>query len=98
MLAIIVREILLTLINVYIFILLGRIIMSFVRLGMGHNRNETVDNIHRFLHFMTEPILRPIRELIPAMRMGGGGIDFSPIIVLLLLRLLQSIIINWVNF
>jgi len=88
----------LVLINVYIIILFGRIIFSFVRAGLGHNRNQVVDNIQLFLWTMTEPLLRPVRELIPALRMGGGGIDFSPIVVLIILRLLQRIIISFVNF
>ncbi len=98
MLAIPVRDILLLLINVYIMILFGRIIVSFIRLGLGYNRNQLVDNIYRFLSVFTEPLLRPIRELIPALRMGGGGLDFSPIIALIVLRLLQYLIAGWVTF
>ena len=86
------------LIQIYTFILFGRIIFSFVRMGTGYTRNEVMDNIHKFLWFMTEPVLKPIREIIPTMRMGGGGLDLSPIIVLLVLRMLRSIIFHWVNF
>jgi YggT family protein len=49
--------------------------------------------IVRFITGVTEPILNPIRRLLPPM----GGLDFSPMVVLLLARLLQGVIINLVR-
>jgi hypothetical protein len=46
-----------------------------------------------FIQGVTEPILNPIRRLLPPM----GGLDFSPMVVLLLARLLQGVVINLVR-
>ncbi len=47
----------------------------------------------RFINGVTEPILNPIRRLLPPM----GGLDFSPMVVLLLARLLHGVLINLVR-
>ncbi|MGE5576143.1 MAG: YggT family protein [Syntrophothermus sp.] len=43
------------------------------------------------LHSITEPLLAPIRRFMP---MGGMGIDFSPVVAILILQLLESFLIN----
>jgi len=69
-----------------VYVLLwARIILSFVSPDPYH---PTWGPIVRFVYDVTEPILAPIRRLLPAM----GGLDFSPLIVFLLLRLLQAIL------
>lgn len=45
-------------------------------------RNPLVANIARFLDAVTRPILRPVQRFIPAL----GGVDISPIIVLLIIQ------------
>ena len=45
-------------------------------------RNPFVANIARFLDAVTRPILRPVQRFIPAL----GGVDISPIIVLLIIQ------------
>ncbi len=47
--------------------------------------------IVRFLHSITEPVLYRVRQLLP---MSGMGIDFSPIIVLLVIVFLQNFIVQ----
>ncbi|HJV42859.1 YggT family protein [Caulobacter sp.] len=54
-----------------------------------NRRNEFVYNVASFLDRITDPILRPFRKIIPAI----GGVDISPIIVLLLLRGVQIFIL-----
>lgn len=70
-------------------LLWARIILSFVRPDPYH---PTWGPIVRGVYDVTEPILGPIRRLLPPM----GGLDFSPLIVFLLLRLLQGVVINLV--
>lgn len=53
-----------------------------------NRRNQLVYNIATFLDRVTDPILAPFRRIIPAI----GGVDISPIIVLLLLRGIQIFI------
>lgn len=54
-----------------------------------NRRNQFVYNVATVLDRITDPILRPFRRLIPAI----GGVDISPIIVLLLLRGVQLFIL-----
>lgn len=69
--------------EVLIWLIIIRCILSFVR----HNPYQP---LIRFVYDVTEPIMAPFRKLIPA----TGGLDFSPIVVLLVLSLVQSIIIR----
>ncbi len=69
--------------EVLIWLVIIRCILSFIR----HNPYQP---LIRFVYDVTEPIMAPFRKLIPA----TGGLDFSPIVVLLVLSLVQSIIIR----
>lgn len=55
-------------------------------------RNQFVGTIGNFLYKVTEPALRPIRRLLPDL----GGIDISPIILLLLIFFLRQFILTTV--
>lgn len=55
-----------------------------------------VDPYHpvaRFLRQITEPVLAPIRRLVPPIQAGGGLFDLSPMVALLLLWVLERILI-----
>ena len=62
--------------------ILGRVIISFVD-PMARN------SISRIIFDLTEPIVGPIRRLVPPL---GGTLDLSPMIALILLQVLRSII------
>jgi YggT family protein len=72
-------------------IILAAVVSTLTSFGILDTRNRVVWTIGDFLYRITEPMLRPIRNLLP----NFGGIDISPIIAILLLmaanRLLQSI-------
>jgi YggT family protein len=51
-------------------------------------RNQAVAAIANFLFRITEPVLRPIREALPNL----GGLDISPVIVILIIILIQKVI------
>jgi YggT family protein len=55
-------------------------------------RNQVVSTIGQFLYNLTEPALRPIRQFMPNL----GGIDISPVVLILLIILIQQIIINYI--
>ena len=66
------------LVNIYFFALLAMIILSWVAAG---SNNPAI----YLLHQITEPVMAPFRKLLPAM----GGMDFSPILVFILINVLQ---------
>jgi YggT family protein len=56
--------------------------------GVVNPRNQAVAAIGRVLYQLTEPLLRPIRRYVPNL----GGLDITPIILLLILFLIEQII------
>lgn len=77
------------LIGLLIFILIVNAILSWlVAFDVINVRNQTVYKIVRALDAITDPLLRPIRRFLPNL----GGIDISPIILILLLQGLQILI------
>lgn len=69
--------------NVLKILLIVRVVMSWLRVGYGHP-------IANFIFEITEPILAPIRSLMPKNMM----LDFSPLIAIILLELLGRALIN----
>jgi len=70
--------------QLYMWIIIVRALLSWVN-------PDPYNPIVRFLYSITEPVLYRIRKLVP---MSGIGIDFSPIIVLLLIIFLQEFLVN----
>ena len=78
-----------SLINLYIYIIIGNVVLSWlIAFGIVNMQNNIVRSLYGVFHQLTEPVMGPIRRLLPSL----GGIDFSPLIVLLLLYFAQSLI------
>ncbi len=71
-------------VQAYIVILFARVIISWFPLSPG----SVLIPIARVLNALTEPVLAPVRRLLPVAQVGGMGLDLSPLIVLLVLQLL----------
>jgi YggT family protein len=63
-------------------VILSAVFSIFTSFGVLDTRNRMVWTIGDFLYRVTEPALRPIRRLLPNL----GGIDISPVILILLLQ------------
>lgn len=74
---------------VFYVLLFANIILSWIRPDPYH---PTWGPIIRIVNGIVDPILNPIRRFLPSM----GGLDFSPMIVLLLARVLQRAIIGFI--
>ncbi|MGW9231582.1 YggT family protein [Pseudorhizobium sp. NPDC055634] len=75
--------------NLYTWILIASAIFSWLyAFNVINSRNQFVNAIGTFLYNVTEPVLRPIRRIMPDL----GGIDISPIIVLLIIFFLRSLL------
>ena len=68
-----------------LFIIVQAIASWLIAFNVLNPRNPVIYQILRFLDAVTRPILEPFRRLIPSL----GGVDISPIVVILLLRFLQ---------
>ena len=76
---------LLFVINIYYYAIIGSIIMSFIMMFSG---NPTPHPMLQLVWQLTEPVMGPIRSIVPPM----GGLDFSPIVIFLGIQLLQKFI------
>ena len=75
-------------IDIYTWILIGSAIMSWlVAFGVVNTRNQFIRTVVDLLYRLTEPVLRPIRNLLPNL----GGVDISPVILLLGLFFVRSL-------
>jgi YggT family protein len=80
-------------INVYIYVLIAAAILSWlVAFGIVNRYNNVVNRVGHFLQAVTEPVLRPIRRVIPLI----GGVDLSPLILILVLWYAQSLLYDYV--
>ncbi len=78
-----------TLIEIYIWLLIGQAILSWLlAFGVINRYNRGVAVIGDFLYRVTEPALRPLRSFLP----NFGGIDISPVILILLLMFLRRLL------
>ena len=74
------------LIWLYELLLIAQVIMSWLlAFGVINRHNRAVSLIGDFLYRITEPALRPIRSILP----NFGGLDISPMILLLVLELIR---------
>ena len=82
----------LTVIDLYIWLLIASAVLSWlVAFNVVNTRNSIVAYIGEFLYRITEPALRPIRGMLPNL----GGIDVSPVILIILLLFLKQLIV-WI--
>lgn len=82
-------DIILIILDLYVWLLIAAAILSWlIAFNVVNTRNQVVSTIGEFLYRITEPVLRPIRNFLPSF----GGLDISPIIVILLIMLIQRII------
>jgi YggT family protein len=83
-------DVLMLALNIYTWIIIASAVTSWlVAFNVVNTRNDVVRTIWETLHRLTEPVLRPIRNILPNL----GGIDVSPIILLLLIFFLQRVIV-----
>lgn len=78
-------------IDIYWWILIASAIFSWLyAFNVVNPRNQVVGTIGNMLFRLTEPVLRPIRNILPDL----GGIDISPIILLLILFFIRQFLIQ----
>lgn len=80
-----------TVITIYIWLLIASAILSWlVTFNVVNTRNRFVYVVGDFLYKITEPALRPIRRILPSL----GGIDLSPVVLILILFFLRDFILH----
>ena len=86
-------EVLIYLLDIYWWVVIIAVIASWlIAFNVINTRNHIVAMVVDFLYRVTEPAFRPIRNVMPQL----GGIDFSPLIVLLIIYLIERYITGYV--
>jgi YggT family protein len=89
-----ISALLLYLIEIYTWIIIAAVVVSWlIAFRVINTSNQIVRSIVSFLYAITEPVFRQVRRVIPAF----GGLDISPVIVLIALWFI-SYAITWVSF
>jgi YggT family protein len=85
--------VILLVLDLYIWLLIAAAVLSWlVAFNVVNSRNQFVAMVGDFLYRITEPVLRPIRNVLPSL----GGIDVSPVVVILIIILIKDIIIRYI--
>ncbi|MGZ4706189.1 MAG: YggT family protein [Acidimicrobiales bacterium] len=72
--------------QIYLILLFGRIVLSWFPPPQG----GFMVSLQRFLFNVTEPVLAPLRAILPPVRMGGMALDLSPTVLILIIFVLLS--------
>jgi YggT family protein len=81
-----------TVISLYIWVLIISAVLSWlVAFNVVNTHNRFVYQVMDFLYRVTEPALRPIRRVLPNL----GGVDISPIVLILLLYFLRNLLFEY---
>jgi YggT family protein len=72
----------------YELVVFARILLDWFRVPFDH----PVAKVRDALAVVVDPLLRPLRKVIPPLRLGGVGLDLSPLVLLIGLSLIQGVV------
>jgi YggT family protein len=88
-----VLDIVLIVLDLYIWLLIASAILSWlIAFNVVNTRNQFVSAVAEFLYRITEPLLAPIRSFMPNL----GGLDISPIILILIIMFIERVITYYI--
>lgn len=82
------RDLVVTLLQVYFYAVFAWVILSWIRVSSTH----PLGRVQVFLDRIIYPVILPIRRVVPPIRIGGGALDLSPIILLVGIQILIGFI------
>ena len=77
-----------SLIQLYVLLLVVRVVMSWFPISP----NGPAETVAGFLYMVTDPVLVPLRRLLPPVRMGAMALDLSPIVAFFGLSVLRGLL------
>ncbi len=81
-------DLVVTLLQVYFYAVFAWVILSWIRVSSTH----PLGRVQVFLDRIIYPVILPIRRVVPPIRIGGGALDLSPIILLVGIQILIGFI------
>ncbi len=89
-----VLKLIVTVVDLYVWIIVIGVVLSWLTaFKVVNTSNRFVYIVNDFIYKITEPALRPIRNILPVM----GGFDLSPVALILNLILVQDVLINLIS-
>lgn len=86
-------DVVMLVLNLYTWLIIASAVLSWlVTFNVVNMSNDVVRAIYGFLYQITEPVLRPIRRVLPNL----GGVDISPVILLLIIFFIERLIVLYV--
>jgi YggT family protein len=86
-------DVIVMLLQLYVYLLIAAAVLSWlVAFNVVNTRNPVVAMVGDFLYRITEPVLRPIRNAMPNL----GGIDVSPVVLILIIILIEKVIYYYI--
>ena len=84
-------QLVLAVINIYVWVLVASVVLSWlIAFGVMNTSNRFVHSIGEIIYRVTEPALRPIRNILPNM----GNVDLAPVVLILLLWFVENMLIQ----
>ena len=80
--------------TVYFILIITRIVLSWIQQFRPIPYNLVLRAVIGFIEESVDPYLNVFRRWIPPLRVGGAGIDLSPILAIFLLLIVQSLVVN----
>jgi YggT family protein len=77
-----------TLLGLYLLVLLVRIVLSWIPISPG----GAMESIANVFYLLTEPVLGPLRRVLPPVRLGAMALDLSPLVVFIGIQVLRGIL------
>ncbi len=86
-------EVILIALDIYVWLLIASAVLSWlIAFNVVNTRNQFVATMADFLYRITEPALAPIRSIMPNL----GGIDISPVVLILIIIFIEKVIVTYV--
>jgi YggT family protein len=86
-------DIVIIILDLYVWLLIAAAILSWlIAFNVVNTRNQFVSAVAEFLYRITEPVLAPVRRFLPSL----GGLDISPIILILIIMFIQRVIAYYI--
>ena len=86
-------DVILIALQIYVWLLIAAAILSWlIAFNVVNTRNQFVSAVSEFLYRITEPVLAPIRNVLPNL----GGLDISPIILILIIMFIERVITYYI--
>jgi len=79
--------------SLFYYLILARVIFSFISLN-PYDTGHILNQARRWVYRLTEPVLAPLRRVLPPVRAGAGYLDLSPFLALVGLWLVRSFLFS----